>query len=210
MRGVASSFSTCIVRTTGLVLFFYVLTHNLNHALGLISLQAMEAGRIPFLAFWRFPPIEILFLLSIVTHFALGMRALYNRHSLRMPFWEGAQLILGLSIPPLLTLHFLGTAVAHWVFGLDDAYEETVLALASSGVLVAVQTAGLGDQQPGRGNAVAGRRNLFEGGARGPPVAPLHGGDAFADQSGGMFGAEHRPALMRASPERQAPGLTTF
>lgn len=126
---------------TGLVLFFYVLTHNLNHALGLISLQAMEAGRIPFLAFWRFPPIEILFLISIVTHFALGMRALYNRHSLRMPFWEGAQLILGLSIPPLLTLHFLGTAVAHWVFGLDDAYEETVLALASSGVLVAVQTA---------------------------------------------------------------------
>ncbi|MDQ7249791.1 adenylate/guanylate cyclase domain-containing protein [Dongia sedimenti] len=125
---------------TGLFLFFYVLTHNLNHALGLVSLAAMDAGRIPFLAFWRFPPIEILFLLSIVTHFALGMRALYNRHSLRMPFWEGAQLILGLSIPPLLTLHFLGTAVAHWVFGLDDAYEETVLALASSGILVAVQT----------------------------------------------------------------------
>src|SRR3982751_4987048 len=87
---------------TGLVLFFYVLTHNLNHALGLISLQAMDAGRIPFLAFWRFTPIEILFFFSIVTHFALGMRALYNRHSLRMPFWEGTQLILGLSIPPLL------------------------------------------------------------------------------------------------------------
>jgi adenylate cyclase len=126
---------------TGLVLFFYVLTHSLNHALGLISLEAMDAGRIPFLAFWRFPPIQILFLLSIVTHFSLGLRALYNRHSLRMPFWEGAQLILGLSIPPLLTLHFLGTAIAHWVFGLDDAYEETVLALASSPTLVMVQTA---------------------------------------------------------------------
>jgi adenylate cyclase len=125
---------------TGLVLFFYVLTHNLNHALGLISLQAMDAGRIPFLAFWRFTPIEILFFFSIVTHFALGMRALYNRHSLRMPFWEGAQLILGLSIPPLLTLHFLGTIVAHWTFGLDDAYEETVLAIASDGKLVVVQT----------------------------------------------------------------------
>jgi adenylate cyclase len=58
-----------------------------------------------------------------------------------MPFWEGAQLILGLSIPPLLTLHFLGTAVAHYAFGLDDAYEETVLALASNPVLSAVQTA---------------------------------------------------------------------
>ncbi len=126
---------------TGLILFFYVLTHNLNHALGLISLEAMDWGRIPFLAFWRFPPIEILFLLSLVTHFSLGMRALYNRHSLRMPVSEGAQLILGLSIPPLLTLHFLGTAVAHYAFGLDDAYEETVLALASNPVLVAVQTA---------------------------------------------------------------------
>jgi adenylate cyclase len=125
---------------TGLFLFFYVLTHNLNHALGLVSLSAMEWGRIPFLAFWRFPPIEILFMLSIVAHFALGMRALYNRHSLRMPFWEGAQLILGLSIPPLLMLHFLGTVVAHYTFGLDDAYEETVLALASSPKLVVVQT----------------------------------------------------------------------
>src|SRR5215813_4555017 len=100
---------------SGLVLFFYVLTHNLNHALGLVSLAAMDWGRIPFLAFWRFPPIEILLFLSLITHFALGMRALYNRHSLRMPFWEGTQLIVGLSIPPLLTLHFLGTAVAHWV-----------------------------------------------------------------------------------------------
>src|SRR4051812_41975164 len=79
---------------TGLVLFFYVLTHNLNHALGLVSLEAMDWGRIPFLAFWRFPPIEALFMLSIVTHFILGLRALYNRHSLRMPFWEGAQLAL--------------------------------------------------------------------------------------------------------------------
>ena len=39
--------------TTGLILFFYVLTHNLNHALGLISLAAMEAGRLVFLGFWR-------------------------------------------------------------------------------------------------------------------------------------------------------------
>jgi len=128
---------------TGLVLFFYVLTHNLNHALGLVSLAAMDVGRIPFLAFWRFPPIEWLFFLSIVTHFVLGLRALYNRHSFKMPFAEGTQLVLGLSIPPLLTLHFLGTVVAHKVFGLDDAYEETVLAIASSPKLIAVQTVAL-------------------------------------------------------------------
>ena len=49
---------------TGLVLFFYVLTHNLNHALGLVSLDAMEAGRLVFLAFWRFKPIEAALLLA--------------------------------------------------------------------------------------------------------------------------------------------------
>jgi adenylate cyclase len=126
---------------TGLILFSYVLTHDLNHALGLVSLAAMDWGRIPFLAFWRFPPVETVFLLSLLTHFVLGLRALYNRHSLRMPFSEGTQLILGLSIPPLLTVHFLGTAVAHWVYGVDDAYEETVLALASNPILIVVQTA---------------------------------------------------------------------
>ena len=35
--------------TTGLILFTFVTTHLLNHALGLISLDAMEAGR------WWFP-----------------------------------------------------------------------------------------------------------------------------------------------------------
>lgn len=49
---------TAVTRlTTGLILFFFVLTHNLNNALGLISLSAMEAGRFFFVSFWR--PIEI-------------------------------------------------------------------------------------------------------------------------------------------------------
>ena len=126
---------------TGLTLFFYVLTHNLNHALGLISLDAMEWGRRPFLAFWRFEPVEVVFLLAAVTHFLLGVRALYNRHSLHMPFWEGAQIVLGVSIPPLLMLHFLGTVVAHQVFGIDDAYDETILALISSPGFTATQIA---------------------------------------------------------------------
>jgi adenylate cyclase len=125
--------------TTGLTLFFYVLTHNLNHALGLISLDAMEWGRGPFLAFWRFPPVELLFFLAAIAHFLLGSRALYNRHSLSMPFWEGAQIVLGLAIPPLLMLHFLGTVVAHHVFGIDDAYDETVLALVTNPGFAATQ-----------------------------------------------------------------------
>lgn len=106
--------------TTGLILFFYVLTHNLNHALGLISLSAMEAGRLVFLGFWR--PLEPILLLAALLHLAIGLRALYRRKSLRMPTLEAAQLALGLSAPPLIILHILGTTVAHALYGLDDRY----------------------------------------------------------------------------------------
>jgi|RhiMetdeSRZDD1v2_1073273.scaffolds.fasta_scaffold206983_4 hypothetical protein len=40
---------------SGLVLFVYVATHLANHALGLVSLEVMEAGRLGFLALWRSP-----------------------------------------------------------------------------------------------------------------------------------------------------------
>ena len=106
--------------STGLILFFYVLTHDLNHVLGLISLSAMEAGRGVFLGFWR--PLELVLLLAAALHLAIGLRALYRRKSLRMPFLEATQLALGLSAPPLLILHILGTAVSHALYGIDDRY----------------------------------------------------------------------------------------
>jgi adenylate cyclase len=107
---------------TGLILFFYVLTHNLNHALGLISLSAMEAGRTVFLTFWRFAPFEIALLLAALLHLAIGLRALYRRKSLKMPFLEAAQLVLGLCTPPLILLHIVGTVVSHDLYGIDDRY----------------------------------------------------------------------------------------
>jgi len=41
--------------TTGLILLTYLATHFLNHALGLVSLAAMEHGRQWFLLLWRNP-----------------------------------------------------------------------------------------------------------------------------------------------------------
>jgi adenylate cyclase len=114
---------------TGLILFFYVLTHSLNHALGLVSLSAMEAGREVFLGFWRFGPIGPLLLLAALLHLSIGLRALYRRKSLRMPFLEATQLILGLSAPPLLIVHIMGTAGAHEILGTDDRYAFVLWAL---------------------------------------------------------------------------------
>jgi len=114
---------------TGLVLFAYVLTHNLNHAFGIVSLEALETGRQVFLAFWRFAPIEMALFASATLHIGVALIALYRRHSLRMPFWEGAQLILGLATPPLLMLHVLGTAYASERFDFVDSYSFVLLSL---------------------------------------------------------------------------------
>ena len=114
---------------TGLVLFTYLTTHLLNHSLGLISLDAMEAGREWFLALWRNPLSTALLYGSLLTHFILALYALYQRRHLRIPFWEALQLALGLCIPLLLATHFAGTRMAYEWYGVEDMYAKTVLTL---------------------------------------------------------------------------------
>jgi len=114
---------------TGLVLFSYLSTHLANHALGLISLEAMEAGRLWFLAVWRNPIGTLVLYGSLLTHFALALVSLYRRRHLRMPVWEALQLALGLAIPPLLVSHIVGTRIANAWFGAEDPYERVVLTL---------------------------------------------------------------------------------
>lgn len=107
---------------TGLVLFAYVLTHLLNHSLGLVSLQALEAGSDLFQWLWRNLPGTVLLYGSLLTHFGLALYSVYKRRSLRMPGWEATQLGLGLLIPVLLIAHIVGTRLAHELVGTDDSY----------------------------------------------------------------------------------------
>ncbi|MHA1152762.1 MAG: adenylate/guanylate cyclase domain-containing protein [Alphaproteobacteria bacterium] len=114
---------------TGLVLFGYLSSHLLNHTLGLVSLEALEAGRAAFLLLWRNPPMTLLFYGALALHVGLALRSLYRRRRLRMPAWEAAQLVLGLAIPPLLLLHVLATRFAHEVLGAEDSYVYVILAI---------------------------------------------------------------------------------
>ena len=114
---------------TGLTLLAYLATHLLNHALGLISLEAMEIGRLWFLAFWRNPLATAALYASFLVHFGLALWSLYQRHHLRMPLWEALQLTLGLCIPLLLAAHFAGTRLAHDWYGVQDSYSKIVLTL---------------------------------------------------------------------------------
>ena len=111
----------------GLVLLTYLATHYLNHALGIMSLAAMEAGRVWFLWFWRQPLVSLVLYTALVTHVFLGLWALYRRRTLRMPAWEATQLVLGLTIPPILASHVVGNRLAHELYGINDSYARVLL-----------------------------------------------------------------------------------
>ena len=114
---------------SGLVLLAYLATHFANHALGLVSLDAMEDGRRWFLLLWRNPLGTAALYAALVIHVLLAFRSLYRRRTLRMPVWEAAQLGLGLAIPPLLVFHIVGTRLAHTLYDVTDSYARTVLSL---------------------------------------------------------------------------------
>jgi adenylate cyclase len=101
----------------------------INHALGLISLAAMEWGRWWFLLLWRNPVGTAILYSALLTHSSLAIWALYQRRHWRMPVSEMLQLVFGLTIPLLLTIHIVGTRLTHEFFGVDDSYTLMVLTL---------------------------------------------------------------------------------
>ena len=108
---------------SGLILFVFVATHLANHALGLISLEALEAGHAVFTAFLHSLSATLCLYGALLLHLALAHWALYQRRRLDLPPWEWAQLLLGLALPPLMILHVLGTRFVHEVLGTEASYE---------------------------------------------------------------------------------------
>ncbi len=104
------------------VLFFYVVTHLLNHALGLISLRVLEAGRTWFVFIWHNPLGQTVLYGALLVHFCLALWSLYQRRTLRLSRWEWTQWILGVLIVPLGAIHVVGTRVAHELYNVDPGY----------------------------------------------------------------------------------------
>ena len=130
MRGVTASGVVRRVRLgTGLVLFAFLVTHFSNHALGLISLAAAEAGLVWFRALWANGLGLALLYTSLLIHLGLAFWSLWRRHSLRMARWEAAQLGFGLAVPAFLALHVFGTRMAESRFGLEPNYAYVLLAI---------------------------------------------------------------------------------
>src|SRR5215471_10348599 len=98
---------------SGYVLFFYVVTHFLNHALGLISLHALEIGRSGFVLLWDNPIGQTALFSALFVHLSLAFWSLYKRRALKLSHWEWTQGILGALIVPLGAWHVVGTRLAH-------------------------------------------------------------------------------------------------
>ncbi len=111
---------------SGVILFAYLVSHFLNHALGNISLEALATGVTIHTAFWQFLPVTILFYSACVAHTALGIWALYERRQFRWKAIEPLQLALGLSIPMLIIAHVIGIRLGQTLFGHDRLYPQVL------------------------------------------------------------------------------------
>jgi adenylate cyclase len=110
----------------GLVLFAYLVSHFLNHALGNISLDALAVGLHYHVLFWQFPPIGMLLYASALVHAGLGLWALYQRRQFRWKAIEPLQLVLGLSIPALLAAHAISVRLGQALFELERGYPQVL------------------------------------------------------------------------------------
>src|SRR6266403_2944847 len=112
----------------GLVLFAYLVSHFLNHALGNISMDALADGVYYHAGFWQFLPVAIGFYTAALVHTGLGIWALYERRQFRWKAIEPLQLVLGLSIPALVTTHIAGVRFGQTLFGHEKLYPQVFFA----------------------------------------------------------------------------------
>ena len=112
----------------GLVLFAYLVSHFLNHALGNISMDALATGVYYHAGFWQFLPVAIGFYTAALVHTGLGIWALYERRQFRWKATEPLQLVLGLSIPALVITHLVGVRLGQTLFGHEKLYPQVFFA----------------------------------------------------------------------------------
>ena len=105
----------------GLVLFTYLVSHFLNHALGNISMEALATGVRYHTMFWQFLPVAIVLYAAMLVHAGLGIWALYERRQFRWKAIEPLQLVLGLSIPALIVAHVVGARLGYALSGMRSS-----------------------------------------------------------------------------------------
>ncbi|WP_215907044.1 hypothetical protein [Phreatobacter aquaticus] len=118
---------------SGVVLFAYILSHLVNHALGAISLDHAEAGLRLAMRLWHSRPGTVLLYGAAVIHVALALRTVFLRRHWRLPVIEILRIASGFSLPLLLIGHVVATRLTLTLFDVPQSYGRTVSNLAASG-----------------------------------------------------------------------------
>jgi adenylate cyclase len=115
----------------GLIMLSYLTLHLSMHALGNVSLEAMQWGTRIHDFVWHSAPGTIALYGAFAIHFTLALYALYARRSFRMGAGELIRLILGFSILPLLLHHFAAGRYVYSAFDVPRRYDVVLTAYFS-------------------------------------------------------------------------------
>jgi adenylate cyclase len=107
---------------SGLILFAYVFTHLLNHALCNASIPTADAMLLAQKWIWQGILGTTALYTALLIHMALGLHALHARRTAPRSLAEAAQLALGLAFPLLVANHLAVTRGALTLYGLDKGY----------------------------------------------------------------------------------------
>jgi len=118
---------------SGYVLFFYTVTHLLNHALGLVSLRALESGRHWFELLWHNTLGLSVLYGALGVHFVLALWSLLRRRALKLSPWEWTQLGLGILTIPLGVVHIVGTRLAIELYNVETNYGWVLASMVDGG-----------------------------------------------------------------------------
>ena len=113
---------------SALVLLSFVLCHLTSHMFLIVSLPVAERALDILMTFWWTETGTYVLAAALAVHALNALWAVYIRRYLRMPAWELAQLVLGLSIPPLFMLHVIGTKISDRYLGTASDYYSVLTA----------------------------------------------------------------------------------
>ncbi|MBV8392790.1 MAG: adenylate/guanylate cyclase domain-containing protein [Alphaproteobacteria bacterium] len=115
------------------VLLAYVTLHLLNHAVGFISLRALEESKYWFMLIWHNVVGQTVLYGALLIHVSLAYWAVFRRRTLSLSPWEWTQLLLGGLIIPLAALHVVATRIAADYYGVRSGYPWVLASLTEEG-----------------------------------------------------------------------------
>jgi adenylate cyclase len=107
---------------SALILLSFVVCHLVSHIFLIVSVPVANQALGVLMAPWWSATGTYVLAAALAVHFLNALWSIYIRRYLRMSRWEWAQLALGLSIPPLIMMHVIGTKISDQYLGTSNDY----------------------------------------------------------------------------------------